>query len=363
MYSVISANRSSERAPKNWRVFEKQALEKYFGKVIDVNGEDGTSVLDCYSEYKDSIKYIRWYPDPELLSKEEYLGILKQSSLIGQIPYLINSPEGFINVQSKDEAFRLWKKNNINCPNYFTFISIREFFSKFEDRNIEYPFLIRLNNDVGGSGSYLVKNKFDLCKNLIRLIRDFRNHKRKNIGISTKMICVEYINTINSKEGVNVSYRIHVSGNKIISGYARISDSKDWVAITGKFTREKSDIWLKYNMICEELCRENEKEICKAVQSLNLNCQGVDLIIENGSNKLYFIEVQPTYASGYAEFGYCGYYPPFYNPSYPELVKFLIEEKKYLMEKIPNYYNNWLDKKTHFDLVYKNLAEYLNVRS
>ena len=39
MYQVISANRSHLREPKNLRSFEKQSLESYFGKVIDVNGD------------------------------------------------------------------------------------------------------------------------------------------------------------------------------------------------------------------------------------------------------------------------------------------------------------------------------------
>ena len=130
MYQVISANRSPKRAPKNWRIFEKESLEKYFGKVIDVNGEDGHSVLDTYLNYKESIKYIRWYPDPELLNKDEYIGLLKQSCEIGNIPYLINSPHGFTNVQSKDEAFKIWGENKINCPTHFTFIDKEEFYSK-----------------------------------------------------------------------------------------------------------------------------------------------------------------------------------------------------------------------------------------
>ena len=363
MYHVISANRSPARAPKNWRIFEKESLEKYFGKVIDVNGEDGHSVIDTYNKYHDSIKYIRWYPDPELLTKDEYLGILKQSCEIGSIPYIINSPHGLLNVQSKEEAFKIWKNSNINYPNYFSFSDNKEFYEKLETIEFGYPFLIRLNNDVAGRGSYLIRQKKELRKGLRNLFKDYTKHISLGNGIQTKLICVQYIDTIDYEKKVNVSYRIHVSGNKIVSGYARISSSDDWVAITGKFTREKADYWLEYNILCEKMCEKHEKEICRSVQSLNLNYQGVDVIIENNTDKLFFLEVQPTYAAGYEQAGYCDYYPPFYNPSYPELVKFLTDEKDYLIKKIPMYYNNWLDKKNHFDLAYKYLGEYLNVRS
>lgn len=363
MYQIISANRSPKRAPKNWRIFEKGSLEKYFGKVVDVNGEDGFSVLEAFNKYHDTIRFIRWYPDPELLTTNEYLGILRQSCEIGNIPYIVNSPHGFLNVQSKEEAFKIWKKNNINCPKHFTFSSKNDFYEKLDTTEFDYPFLIRLNNDVGGRGSYLIKGKKEIRKGLRNLIKNYNKHTRLGKGIETKMICVQYIDTIDRDKGINISYRIHVSGDKIVSGYARISSSDDWIAITGKFTREKADSWLEYNMLCEKICRENEMEICRAVKILNLNYQGVDLIIENDTNKFYFLEVQPTYASGYPMQGYCGYHPPFYNPSYPELVKFLIDERDYLIKRIPVYYNNWLDKKNHFDLAYKYLAEYLNVRT
>tara|TARA_Y100001935_G_scaffold252888_1_gene257758 strand:+ start:452 stop:1555 length:1104 start_codon:yes stop_codon:yes gene_type:complete len=360
MYKVISANRSKLRAPKNWRIFEKESLEKYFGKVIDTNGEDGYSVLETYEKYKDSIEYIRWYPDPELLTKKEYLGMLYQDYKIGDLKYLINSPKGFINVQSKEEAFKVWKRNEVRTPAFFSFSNELDFQFNFENSNIDFPFLIRLNNDVAGNGSYLVERQSDLKKNLKKLFKNYKEHCKKNIGINTKLICVEYIDTVDYKKNVNVSYRIHVAGNKIISGYARISSASDWVAITGKFERKDAEKWIEYNILCEKMCKKHEAEICKAIQVLGLNYQGIDIIIGNENNKIYFLEVQPTYATGYNKNGYGQYYPPFYNPSYPNLVKFLIEEKKYLEKIIPMYYNRWLDKKEHFNLAYKYLKEYLN---
>lgn len=75
------------------------------------------------------------------------------------------------------------------------------------------------------------------------------------------------------------------------------------------------------------------------------------------------MEVQPTYAAGYPMRGFCGYYEPFHNPSDSNLVKYLIEEKPSLEKQIPMYYNNWLDKENHFDLMYGSLKEFLDVRT
>ena len=107
------------------------------------------------------------------------------------------------------------------------------------------------------------------------------------------------------------------------------------------------------------IIKENEEEIVRAVHVLGLNHQGVDLVVDQTNNKVCFLEVQPTYASGYPQEGYCGYVKPFYNPSDSYLVKFLVDNKDSLIKEIPMYYNNWLDKNNHFDLVYKELKEYV----
>ena len=165
------------------------------------------------------------------------------------------------------------------------------------------------------------------------------------------MMCIEFINTIDNKRNVNVSYRIHVAGNKVISGYARVVSSDNWLAITaGSFKIEFIDNWIYYNLKCQKFMEEREKEIVDAVKALGLNHQGVDLVFDEDRKKLCFLEVQPTYAAGYPKEGYYGYSYPFYNPSDPALVKFLLDNKSELEKQIPMYYNNWLDKNNHFNL-------------
>ena len=51
-------------------------MEKHFGKVLSVDGEDGHSVLDAYEQYKDTIEYIRWYP----CKKRPRMSILSQDN-------------------------------------------------------------------------------------------------------------------------------------------------------------------------------------------------------------------------------------------------------------------------------------------
>ena len=75
-----------------------------------------------------------------------------------------------------------------------------------------------------------------------------------------------------------------------------------------------------------------------------------------------FLEVQPTYASGYPN-GMGSYTPPYYNPYDPTLVSHLKQNEREWSMLFPRYYSNWLNKKNHFDLVYNTLKEFIDVRS
>jgi len=354
MYKVISANRSSHKAPKNWRVFEQENLEKHFGRVLNVDGEDGYSVLDAYKKYKDTLEYIRWYPCPETCNSQEYTGILLQDKEI-DLKYITNSARGFKSVQSKEVCFETWKNNGVNCPDFFTYQNKDDFHKKLSESSIQYPFLVRVNNSVSGKGTRLVRYEGELDDALSEIERDNQNR----IGINRKMMCVQFINTIDKDRNVNVSYRIHVSGDKVISGYGRVVPKDNWLAITaGSFSIDQIDNWLYYNELCQKIMVEKEEEIVKSVQSLDLNHQGVDLVIDEDTKELCYLEVQPTYATGYPG-GMGSYTPPFYNPYDPALVKYLVQNKSELEQKIPLYYFNWLDKENHFDLVFKELKRYV----
>lgn len=340
---------------RSWRAYERENIEKHFGPVLDVSCDDGISALRAYEKYKDSLEYIRWFPDTDTCNSKQYKGILNQDSQIG-LKYIANSAKGFLAAQSKDETFKIWQKNDVYCPNYFVFHNKTEFYEKLSESKIQLPFLIRVNNSVAGKETMIVRKKTEIDKALNKIEQANKNR----IGIDRKMMCIQFINTIDKSRNVNVSYRIHVAGSKVISGYARVVSKDNWLAITaGSFKLEHVENWVYYNEICQKMMEEKEEEIVKSVEVLNLNHQGIDIVFDEDLKKLCFLEVQPTYATGYKRNGYMGYYEPFWNPSDPQLVKFLIENKSELQEKLPYYYYNWLDKNNHFNLVYKELKRYV----
>jgi len=373
--NVISAGRSGALEFKNWRIYEKEACRKYFGDIVDVPVDDRMSLGKALQKYRDA-EYLRYYPDPETTTKEQWENSILQIDMCldGNIKFFPSTPHGFDYVQNKNAAFKRWNENGVPCPEWFEFDNARSFYRKFNDSNITGPILLRINNGVSGNDSYLIrdsretilrgKGKTQECLKLLKNI--YREQKARKFGIAPTMLCVKLLNTICPLYNVNHSFRFHVAGNKVISGYARVSSPDDWVAITGKFTQEIQEAWIYWNVKCQKLIEyhnseQNENKITKAVHSLNLNYQGVDAVVDFDTKRLVFIEVQPTYASGYPKDRDLkgGYLPPFWNPGQKPLVDFLLKEKRELEKVIPMYYNNWLDKETHFDLCYKELKRFL----
>lgn len=317
-----------------WRVFEKDMLEKHFGSIRNVSKLKEILTGDvCF-----------WRPNTEFTSERSAEIMAKYED---RFVFNVNKPSSFKYSHAKDCAFEKWDEVGVPCPKHFSFDCVEDFESKLDSSGIEFPLLIRVNNENTGKGSWLVKRKEDSLA-AARDCLDLKNSLSSTEG--TRAICVELIDTISERK-YNHSFRIIVAGEKVICGYARVSSRADWVAITGKYTPEMREDFIYWNKQCEKFCTENKDLIVKSVRSLGLNHQGVDVILDSNLNP-YFLEVQPGYSTGYATWP-----KPFYNPGYPDLVEFLLKESEYLSKEIPLYYNVWLDKKTFFDLAYAAIRE------
>jgi glutathione synthase/RimK-type ligase-like ATP-grasp enzyme len=335
-----------------WRVFEKEALEKHFGPTIDVN----IPFKDTRQEqiWAEQCEYATWRPNTEMTKDEDVQWMVEMEERLGLKNF--NSPKNFYKYHAKDEAFKVWEKEGIPVPPYFMFANMTEFREKID--TLQFPVILRINNACAAEGSYFCKTRGEADRFAALVTRDQILASAK--FSHTKMMCVQYINT--NKEGMlatkgyNSSYRVIVAGDKVVTGYARLSDPSDWVAITGKFTPDMGKDFVKANAECEEFIKTNEEQIVKAVHSLGLNHQGVDIIRDTDGNP-YYLEVQPGYSTGYANDE--AWQIPYYNPSYPELVKFLTGNESTLKKEIPLYFNYWLDKERLFDTVYSNLKEHL----
>lgn len=324
-----------------WRVFEKEGVENNFGKIQDLYPCD----LDS-SDIEDGI--IFWKLSTEDTTPEELKICLSFESRTNNNH--INPPSGWLNCHAKESCFKIWKDNGISCPNYFEFNDLDDLREKI---NHNYPHLIRLNNLCAGRGTYLISNEKEIEPCFRRLEEDFNNNRNN----STKKICVEFIDTKDTK-GRNSSYRIIAAGEKVITGYARVNQGDHWNVTTASFSHDFNRFaqdFIEYNELCHEIISTYEKDIIEAVRLTNNHHVGLD-IIRDPSGKIYFIEIQPGYQTGYPDSP-----GPFYNPTKRDMVKYLLDNKENLKGRLPLYYNNWLDKETHFNKVFKELKRCLDL--
>lgn len=309
-----------------WRIFEKESAEEVFGPVMET---------DIGSLESEEITF--WKMHTENTTQKELDWCIQNAS--GKT---INNPAFWMNAHSKTACFRTWQNAGISIPKWHEFDSIRQ----FEENPIDPPYLVRVDSEISGRQSFWCDTK-EKGRTAAKLLLN-----QQTRGITKKKFVVQYID---SDRPYNFSYRIIVAGGRVIVGYARVSLKNEWVSIAGKFCEELKDDWVQCNIECERFCEYNSRTIVAAAKATGLNFIGLDVIFD-GFGKPYFLEVQPHFCTGYEDPSY-GFIAPYYNPSYPNLVKFLQENELELKKKIPNYYRAWLDKKTLFTECFQSLRE------
>lgn len=335
----------------SWRIFELECLEKYFGQSQEFppEGIHAKWIIDSKA------KYVYWKIHTESTDENSWVrccrvaeGLSKQFNIKH-----INDPNGWLACHAKDKAFDIWNDVGVPCPKYFKFTNITDF---LRNCTFGYPMLLRINNSTSGWFSYLCNSEKEVREAIPNLYKNMNYHHDKipNTGVGRKLIAVQFIKTT-LPENLNMSFRIIVAGNKVVTGYARLAPATDWIAITNRFDSSMEKPFVKYQKVCQDFCEQNEALIVKAVKSLGLNLQGVDVILDQKGNP-YFIEVQPGFSVGYPHRS--SWKPPFYNPSRPDALRnFLLKNLDRLKEEIPMYANWWLDKYNMFERAFRFLKE------
>lgn len=333
-----------------WRVFELECCQKHLGLTVD------TTPL-CMST--DDIgrcgaKYTIWKLHTESTDRVVLDRCVVAANSAPQTKH-VNDPRNWLACHAKERAFEVWSKNGVPCPAWFEFNDADDFFVK---RSVPYPLLMRLNNSTSGWFSWLVNNDAEARHHMPELMKAHNCYHdgRPNRGVGRKFIGVQFIKTTRP-ENVNMSFRIIVAGDRVVTGYARLGPANDWIAITNRFEPSMGETFIKYQRVCQDFCTRNEALIVRAVHVLGLNFQGVDVILDQ-HDKPYFLEVQPGFSVGYAELK--SWHPPFYNPSQPEaLVTFLKKNMSRLRDETP-LYAVWLDKYVMFDTAFRSLKEHFD---
>ena len=232
-----------------FRVFEREMLEKHFDEVnVCLPEEVGTKVgAEDYLYWLLPTEDVEW---SWLVNHGRQEAQLKTKKIINPLP-------GYLACHEKDRAFVIWKCQGIPCPVSFSFDSKERLFKKLN--GWDFPVLLRLNNRTNGDATYFVEDPKDLNTVYGRLEEDFLRFKDRGIG--TRKLCVQFIDT--REYGYYYSYRIIVAGDKILTGYARLSN--DWLAITRQFEPAMWEPFLHHQSLCQNFCLLNEDLIVKAV--------------------------------------------------------------------------------------------------
>jgi len=325
-----------------WRSHEQAAATQVFDVVRNFNSASAPGFLEA--------DVYRWFPPSENCDPSGYHWMQAQrDALAGMGKQHINDARFYLFVHDKICCFDFWTRNEVPTPHYFIWRP-GSFHEAREIHSMDPPFLLRINNGVAGLGSWLVRDESEI-PSMLAAVEEL--HGRMN-GVTNGLLCSRFIDT-RSDVPLNLSFRIIVAGNKIITGYARVSDPSDWVAVTNKFHAGIADAWLTCNKRCQKIMTEHHDEIVNAVRVLGLNHQGVDVIQDWKTGQLYFLEVQTTYDAGFIGAG--PYVPPYYNPYNPELVRFIQQNAAEIEREMPLYYNLWLDKQAHFRACYQAIKE------
>ena len=222
---------------------------------------------------------------------------------------ILNHVEHFMNYDSKDRCYDLWKQNGLNVPDCIVVNELSDIVNMIKKHG---KICLRTNNEAGGLYLHFVDDKTDkqeisnlydeLCAARDRQINgtDHREHlggNARDARPDTKVIAVEFLKNPDIKS----LYRVIVVGEKVIGGYALTSkeDSIHWR--DQKF--ETIDEFIKSNIHFKELCEDDNfcKDMVKAVSCLNQNLGSVEFMIHD--NKIYLIEFNSIWA-GTGAFNY-----------------------------------------------------------
>jgi len=333
-----------------WRIYELEQCQRHLGLTRDIPPEGITRL----NVSRPDARIIFWKLHTESTTPAQLQVCTRAADRLPQVRH-INDPRGWLACHAKEVAFAIWQRHDIPCPQWFEFRDERSFKA---NQSFDFPMLIRVNNSTGGRFSWLVRS-FDEVRGRLPALRQgmaYHHDGFPSIGVGRKIIAVQYIPT-ERPEGVNLSFRIIVAGNRVVTGYARVGPARDWIAITNRFEPWMEEPFIAYQRLCQQFCEQNEQLVVKAVKVLGLNFQGVDVILDR-QNRPYFLEVQPGFSVGYADRK--AWHPPFYNPTRPaSLVKFLIANRDRIKAEAPLYHDYWLDKHAMFDRAFRALAEVL----
>lgn len=204
---------------------------------------------------------------------------------------IVNHIDRFLDHDSKDRSFAIWRANGIQCPHHRICSNekdLKDFIAKYGAA------LLKINNGAEGKHTYYVNEKHvnNATLKLNKLLLVVRGQKRERSD--SKILLVEFIGSAN---GNHCQCRSFVVGNKVICSYALGMQT-----FAGRAFQKDFKQFVQQNVVLENLLEKpgTESEITRAVSLLGCDTGAVDYIIVD--NQIFFLEVNAFWGMGRSTF-------------------------------------------------------------
>ena len=284
---------------------------------------------------------------PEFTTDNEIKRIDRRLNIFRSKKVIINDVTSFYNYDSKDRTFKIWKNENILCPDFLS-ISLNDIKNDFQRLISDISgfvdtygkVLIRTNNETAANGMYVLDRKTSkdkiiaILKILAERCKTFINYRK-----DTRIILVEFIKP-EFANGLIDLYRVHLLFDDILSYYA-VTSNHD-VFHNCDMKSENLRRFINLNTSLPKIIKNNKKIIIKAANVLGCNLGAVEFFIKNG--ELIFLEFNPMWGGQASKVGFGD----------SNIQSHLKQKRKELAKKIPNIYS-FLDYENYYKNLYKKI--------
>ena len=307
--------------------------------------EAGASIIQTrFISFADSI-WVRIRP--EFTTDKEITRIDKRLKPYRGKKTIINDVTSFYNYDSKDRTFDIWEKEKIPCPEFLSISpkdadndieSIVARIGEFIDEHGKA--FLRTNNETAANGIALLERDTPMqevnekLKTLINRCKDFLQQRK-----DTRIVLVQFINP-KPDQSFNDIYRVHLLLGKVISYYV-VTANLD-VFHNCDMDLNSLNRFIELNTSISEVVEKHKETILRASEVLGCNVGAIEFFIRDG--KPIFLELNPMWGGQASKIG-------FGNSKFQS---YLVENKKDLLEKIPNVYF-FLNYKNYYKDLFKNI--------
>jgi hypothetical protein len=206
---------------------------------------------------------------------------------------------------------------------------------------------MRTNNETAANGMFLLDEESSagfIVEKMHELIQRCKNliNNRKD----TRIVLVQFIKPKNKDRNIDL-YRVHLLFGNILSYYA-VTAKLDIFHNCDMDVRDL-DRFIDLNRSISKLVEKHKNIILEAAEVLGCNLGAIEFFVKDG--RPVFLEFNPMWGGQASKVGFGN----------AEIQDYLYENRKDLIEQIPNIYS-FLDYKNYYKTLFESIHNYCEVK-